>query len=61
MTRRISFEDVLFWLIGGIICLMIGTMVVAAVGGALAFVWLLPSPVVSTRTLDDLEVPAEVG
>jgi len=50
--------------VGGLLGDAIGighTMVVAAIGGALAFVWLLPSPVVSTRTLDDLEVPAEVG
>jgi MFS family permease len=38
------------------------TMVLAAIGGALAFGWLLPSPIVSTRSIDDIEVPeAPVG
>jgi outer membrane lipoprotein SlyB len=33
------------------------TMVLAAIGGALAFGWLLPSPIVSTRSVDDVQVP----
>jgi MFS family permease len=45
-------------ILGGILGSTVGiapTMVVAAVGGSLAFVWLLPSPIISTRTIDELE------
>jgi len=31
------------------------TMVVAAVGGSMSFLWLLRSPIISTRTIDELE------
>jgi predicted MFS family arabinose efflux permease len=52
-------------IVGGLLGDAIGvgpTMVVAAIGGTLAFVWLLPSPIVSTRSIDDIEVPpAPVG
>ncbi|MGO4340197.1 MFS transporter [Pedococcus sp. 2YAF34] len=43
--------------LGGVVGEWIGlrpTMVVAAVGGSLSVLWLLWSPVISTRTLDDL-------
>lgn len=45
-------------IIGGILGQTIGigpSMVVAGVGGALSFVWLLPSPIYTTRSLDDLD------
>jgi len=44
-------------ILGGLLGEWIGlapTMVVAAVGGSLSVLWLLRSPVISTRTLDDL-------
>jgi MFS family permease len=45
-------------IIGGVLGSTVGiapTMVVAAVGGSLAFLWLLPSPIISTRTIEELE------
>jgi MFS family permease len=47
-------------IVGGLLGDAIGvgpTMVLAAIGGALAFGWLLPSPIVSTRSVDDVQVP----
>jgi MFS family permease len=43
---------------GGLVAEWIGiapTMVVAAVGGSLSFLWLLRSPVISTRTIEELD------
>ena len=37
------------------------TMVVAAVGGSLSFLFLLRSPVFSTRTIEELDVVQRVG
>ncbi len=34
------------------------TLVLAAVGGSLAVLWLMPSPIFTTRSIDDLEVEA---
>jgi MFS family permease len=45
-------------ILGGILGSTIGiapTMVLAAVGGSLAVLWLLPSPIITTRTIDELE------
>lgn len=45
-------------LVGGFFGELIGiapTMVCAGVGGALSFLWLLGSPIASTRTIDELE------
>ena len=45
--------------VGGLMGEWIGiapTMVVAAVGGSLSFLWLLRSPVISTRTIGELDV-----
>jgi predicted MFS family arabinose efflux permease len=45
-------------IIGGLVGEWIGlapTMVVAAVGGSLSVLWLLRSPVISTRALEDLD------
>ena len=47
--------------VGGLLGDAIGvrpTLVVAAVGGTLAFAWLLRSPIATTRGMDDLDVPA---
>jgi predicted MFS family arabinose efflux permease len=46
---------------GGVLAEIIGTgptLVVAAVGGSLAFVWLLPSPIPGVRTIAELEPAA---
>jgi hypothetical protein len=45
-------------ILGGILGTTIGvalTMVLAAVGGSLALLWPLPSPIISTRTIEELE------
>ena len=44
--------------VGGLCGQLIGvgpTMVAAAVGGSLSFLWLLRSPIITTRTIDELE------
>ncbi len=44
--------------VGGIAGEFLGiapTLVVAAIGGSLALLWLLPSPIIRTRTIDELE------
>jgi MFS family permease len=44
--------------LGGVLGSTVGiapTMIVAAIGGSFAFLWLLPSPIISTRTIDELE------
>lgn len=44
--------------VGGLAGQLVGvgpTMVVAAVGGSLSFLWLLRSPIISTRTIEELE------
>ncbi|MEP6797806.1 MAG: MFS transporter [Lapillicoccus sp.] len=44
--------------VGGVSGQLVGvgpTMVGAAIGGSLAFLWLLRSPIISTRTIDELE------
>jgi predicted MFS family arabinose efflux permease len=49
--------------VGGLLGDAIGlrpTLVVAAVGGTLAFAWLLRSPIASTRGMDDLDLPEPV-
>ena len=49
---------------GGLVAEWIGiapTMVVAAVGGSLSFLFLLRSPVFSTRTIEELDAVHEVG
>ncbi|MFE0513694.1 MFS transporter, partial [Streptomyces sp. NPDC058964] len=48
-------------LVGGALATLVGlrpTITVAAVGGALSLLWLLPSPIPGTRTLDDIAVVA---
>jgi len=43
---------------GGLLGQYVGvgpTMIIAAIGGSLGFLWLLPSPIPGVRTLDDLE------
>ena len=45
-------------ILGGILGSTIGiapTMLLAAVGGSLAVLWLLPSPIITTRTIEELE------
>jgi MFS family permease len=45
-------------ILGGVLGSTVGigpTMIAAAVGGSLAFLWLLPSPIISTRTIDELK------
>jgi MFS family permease len=45
-------------ILGGVLGDTVGiapTMIVAAVGGSFAFLWLLPSPIISTWTIDELE------
>lgn len=45
-------------IVGGVAGQVIGigpTMVAAAIGGSLSFVWLLRSPIIGTRTIDELE------
>ena len=49
--------------IGGLLGSWIGTretLIVAAIGGALSVLWLIGSPIVRTRSIDDVE-PPEVG
>ena len=44
--------------VGGLSGQLVGigpTMVVAALGGSLSFLWLLRSPIITTRTIDELE------
>ena len=44
--------------VGGVSGELIGigpTLVIAGVGGALAFVWLLGTPIIATRTIAELE------
>lgn len=44
--------------VGGVSGQLIGigpTMVLAAIGGSLSFLWLLRSPIISTRTIDELD------
>jgi MFS family permease len=44
--------------LGGVMGQYVGlapTLFIAAAGGALAFLWLLPSPIASTRTIEELE------
>lgn len=45
-------------IVGGVAGQLIGigpTMVVAAIGGSLSFLWLLRSPIIATRTIEELE------
>ena len=48
--------------VGGVAGELIGvapTLVVAAIGGSLSLLWLVPSPIIRTRTINELEaVPA---
>lgn len=45
-------------IVGGVAGQLIGigpTMVTAAIGGSLSFLWILRSPIITTRTIDELE------
>ena len=47
-------------LVGGVLASFVGvgpTLVVAAVGGTLSIVWLMGSPILSTRAIQDLPTP----
>lgn len=41
--------------VGGDLCGVGPTLVVAAVGGSLSLLWLLRSPIIRTRTIEELE------
>ena len=46
--------------IGGLLASWIGTretLIVAAIGGSLSVLWLIGSPIIRTRSIDDVEPP----
>ena len=50
--------------VGGVLGTQLGireTMVIAAVGGVLSALWLLPSPIPGVRELEGLQPPAPVS